>query len=64
MPASIGARSLNTGKPWSKMDDTDLREYASDGKPLPWLADYLQRNQAEVSQRMKQLGLRIKWRDK
>jgi hypothetical protein len=48
--------NINTGKPWSKMDDDDLKTYFVKGetvlhKAVARAADFLCRNQAEVRAR-------------
>jgi hypothetical protein len=52
---------LNDGKPWSEMDDEDLRASVAAGATLPEAAMFLCRSGAplEVAKRAKELSL--KW---
>jgi hypothetical protein len=49
--------NLNTGKPWSEMDDEDLRASIAAGDTSKTAAEFLCRNANEVRKRAKELGL-------
>jgi len=51
------APNLNADKPWSVMDDDDLRNSAGRGHSAEWLADFLCRDVEEVRTRAADLGL-------
>jgi len=57
----LDLRNLNTGKPWSKMDDEDLTIFFVKGeaigdKAVIKAADFLCRNGEEVRARLRALG--------
>ena len=54
--------NLNTGKPWSKMDDGALKNCHTLGQSIARTADYLMRTQKEVTERKRELGLLAKKR--
>jgi hypothetical protein len=61
MAFSFKEPNINTGKPWSEMDDQDLLAYFSKGamvkhKAVAQAAEFLCRNQVEVRQRLRELG--------
>ena len=47
----------NSGKPWSKMDVSDLRNEIAHGRTVARTASFLRRDEDEVSEKMKELGL-------
>jgi hypothetical protein len=49
--------NLNTGKPWSEMDDEDLRASIAAGDTSKAAAEFLCRNANEVRKRARELGL-------
>ena len=52
----------NTGKPWSEMDDDDLKNCHALGQSVAETADYLMRTHKEVTERKRELGLLAKKR--
>jgi hypothetical protein len=56
-----GGPNLNTGEPWSEIDDADLRQFVEEGKPVSHkaiveAAEFLCRNGTEVRDRLRELG--------
>jgi hypothetical protein len=51
--------NLNTGKPWSEMDLSDLRHSLERGTSVPEIADFLCRDPEEVWQKMNELKTRL-----
>lgn len=49
--------NLNTGEPWSALDDRDLRWCVHDGQLIEEIADFLCRTEEEVRTRIEELGL-------
>ena len=49
--------NLNSGKPWSEMDLFDLRNSLAHGERVREVADFLCRDEAEVRDKMIELGL-------
>jgi hypothetical protein len=47
----------NSGKPWSKMDISDLRNEIAHGQTVAQTASFLCRDEDEVREKMKELGL-------
>jgi len=47
----------NSGKPWSKMDISDLRNEIAHGRTVAQTASFLCRDEDEVREKMKELGL-------
>ena len=47
----------NSGKPWSKMDISDLRNELAHGRTVSQTASFLCRDEDEVCEKMKELGL-------
>ena len=47
----------NSGKPWSKMDISDLRNEIAHGRTVSQTASFLCRDEDEVCEKMKELGL-------
>jgi signal recognition particle subunit SEC65 len=47
----------NSGKPWSKMDISDLRNEIAHGRTVAKTASFLRRDEDEVRETMKELGL-------
>jgi hypothetical protein len=47
----------NSGKPWSKMDISDLRNEIAHGRTVAQTASFLRRDEDEVREKMKELGL-------
>jgi hypothetical protein len=47
----------NSGKPWSKMDISDLRNEIAHGQTVAQTASFLCRDLDEVREKMKELGL-------
>ena len=47
----------NSGKPWSKMDISDLRNEIAHGRTVAQTASFLCRDEGEVREKMKELGL-------
>ena len=47
----------NSGKPWSKMDISDLRNEIAHGRTVTQTASFLCRDEDEVREKMKELGL-------
>ncbi len=47
----------NSGKPWSKMDVSDLRNEIAHGRTVAQTASFLRRHEDEVREKMKELGL-------
>jgi hypothetical protein len=47
----------NSGKPWSKMDVSDLRNEIAHGRTVAQTASFLRRDEDEVREKMKELGL-------
>ena len=47
----------NLGKPWSKMDISDLRNELAHGRTVAQTASFLCRDEDEVREKMKELGL-------
>ncbi len=47
----------NSGKPWSKMDISDLRNEIAHGRTVAQTASFLRRDEDEVRKKMKELGL-------
>jgi hypothetical protein len=61
MPIQLNVPNINTGKPWSPMDDEDLEGWFVKGKPIRHkeiarVAEFLCRNQVEVRTRLRELG--------
>jgi hypothetical protein len=48
---------LNSGKPWSELDDEDLRASVANGATSKVAAEFLCRTGREVRERAKELGL-------
>jgi hypothetical protein len=46
----------NSGKPWSKMDISDLRNEIAHGRTVAKTASFLRRDEDEVREKMKELG--------
>jgi hypothetical protein len=51
---------LNAGKEWSKIDLLDLRHCAGRGDSVGEIATFLMRTEAEVREKMQELGLDLK----
>jgi hypothetical protein len=49
----------NSGKPWSKMDISDLRNEIAHGQTVAQTASFLCRDEDEVREKMKELGFRL-----
>lgn len=47
----------NSGKPWSEMDITDLTHAIKHGDTIAQAASFLCRDEDEVREKMKELGL-------
>ena len=47
----------NLGKPWSKMDISDLRNELAHGRTVAQTASFLCRDEDGVREKMKELGL-------
>ena len=47
----------NSGKPWSKMDISDLRNELAHGRTVAQTASFLCRDEDGVREKMKELGL-------
>ena len=47
----------NSGAPWSKMDISDLRNEIAHGRTVAQIASFLCRDEEEVREKMKELGL-------
>ena len=47
----------NSGKPWSKMDISDLRNEIAHGRTVAQTASFLCRDEDEVREKVKELGL-------
>jgi len=47
----------NSGKPWSKMDISDLRNEIAHGRTVAQTASFLCRDEDGVREKMKELGL-------
>jgi hypothetical protein len=47
----------NSGKPWSKMDISDLRNEIAHGRTVAQTASFLCRDEDEIREKMKELGL-------
>jgi hypothetical protein len=61
MPIRINVPNLNTGKPWSEMDDEDLKAWFDKRVPVQHkdviaAAEFLCRNGEEVRARLRELG--------
>jgi hypothetical protein len=52
---------LNSGKPWTEIDDRELRAELQQGRSLREIADLLCRTRAEVEQRIRELGLSVRF---
>jgi len=52
---------LNSGKPWTEIDDRELRVELDQGRSVGETADLLCRTRAEVQQRMRELGLSVRF---
>ncbi len=55
---------INEGKPWSRIDDVDLRLAVESGNPVEDVATFLCRSREEVIKRAAELGLRWAESDK
>jgi hypothetical protein len=53
---------LNVGKPWSEMDDADLRNHNTQGVTVAATASFLMRTHDEVLNRSRELG--VKWSER
>jgi hypothetical protein len=49
--------NLNTGTPWSEMDDTDLRWQVKHKVPVDEIADFMCRTEKEIRDQARELGL-------
>jgi hypothetical protein len=49
--------NLNSGKEWSEMDVEDLQSHLARGATVAATADFLCRDEDEVREKMKELGL-------
>ena len=47
----------NSGKPWSKMDISDLRNEIAHGRTVAQTASFLCRDEDQVREKIKELGL-------
>ncbi|MGB9349142.1 MAG: hypothetical protein WCB61_04500 [Pseudolabrys sp.] len=47
----------NSGEPWSEMDITDLKDSVAYGDTIAETASFLCRDEDEVREKMKELGL-------
>jgi hypothetical protein len=47
----------NSGKPWSKMDISELKNEIAHGRTVAQTASFLCRDEDEVREKMKELGL-------
>jgi hypothetical protein len=47
----------NSGAPWSRMDVSDLRNEIAHGRTITQIASFLCRNEDEVREKIKELGL-------
>ena len=50
--------NLNSGKEWSEMDIEDLASSLAYGRTVAEVADFLCRDEDEVREKMKELGLK------
>ena len=49
--------NINTGKPWSEMDNADLRHDVKRKVPVDRIAEFLCRTEKEVRDKARELGL-------
>lgn len=56
-PTRQTTMDANSGKPWSKMDISDLRNEIAHGRTVAQTASFLCRDEDEVREKMKELGL-------
>jgi hypothetical protein len=61
MPIRLNVPNLNTGTPWSPMDDEDLKAWFDKRMPVQQkdvieAAEFLCRNGEEVRERLRELG--------
>ena len=61
MVIQLNVPNINTGKPWSRMDDEDLKGWFTKGKRVQHkdvanVAEFLCRNQQEVRARLRKFG--------
>jgi hypothetical protein len=56
--------NLNSGQPWQDADIVDLRLCAKQGISVGETADFLCRNRQEVRAKAKELGIKLRWRDR
>jgi hypothetical protein len=54
---SAPPENVNVGQPWSQADVTDLRRRLARENSIGFVADYLCRNEDEVRQKMRELGI-------
>jgi hypothetical protein len=50
--------NINSGKPWSEIDDFDLKNSLAYGRSISEVADFLCRDEEEVRERAKQLNIK------
>jgi hypothetical protein len=56
--------NLNSGEPWQDADIIDLRLCAEQGISLAETADFLCRNRQEVHAKAKELGIKLRRRER
>jgi len=52
---------LNSGKPWSDLDECDLKADLNSGRSIKQIAEFLGRSEAEIEKRMAELDLAVRF---